>query len=188
MVLKYTETGNVLETIRRFQRQFTNQRTPCRQTVMDNYNKFVQYGLNLNSNVGSGRSCSETAFETWLFTEHYRFTLYFKLKPFSHPFTYWKRWSGMWCALAIFVQFFCSLLHSSVPVLCFTYRKTLEHYRIIDYITRVIIPLFKWLNVENRFSRFQQKVAQSISRLRFQLCITFVLDYQFTWKKRLTKL
>ena len=58
IVLKYTETGNALETIRRSQRQFPNQRTPCRQTIMDNYNKFVQYGLNLNWNVGnSGRSC-----------------------------------------------------------------------------------------------------------------------------------
>ena len=58
MVLKYTETGNVLETIRRFQSQFKNQRTSCRQTIMDSYNKFVQYGLSLNRN-----SCSETAFQ-----------------------------------------------------------------------------------------------------------------------------
>ena len=142
MVLKCTETGNVLETIKRFQRQFPNQRTPSIQTIMDNYNKFVQYGLSLNRNVGnSGRSCSETAFETFcLFPEHDRFTL----KPFSHPFIYRKLWSGMWCAPAIFVQFFCSLLYSSVPVLGFTYRKALEYYRILDYVTRVIIPLFKW--------------------------------------------
>ena len=52
MVLKYTETGNVLETIRKFQRQFPNQTTPCRQTIMDNYNKYAQYGLSLNRNVG----------------------------------------------------------------------------------------------------------------------------------------
>ena len=41
---------------------------------MDYYNKFVEYGLSLNRNVGnSGRSCSETAFQTfWLFPEHYR--------------------------------------------------------------------------------------------------------------------
>ena len=45
MMLKYTETTNVLEAIKRFQRQLPNQRTPCRQTIMDNYNKFVQYGL-----------------------------------------------------------------------------------------------------------------------------------------------
>ena len=37
MVLEYTETDKVLETIRRFQRQFPNQRTPCRKPVMDNY-------------------------------------------------------------------------------------------------------------------------------------------------------
>ena len=93
----------------------------------------------------------------------------------------------MWCAPAIFVQFFWILLLSSVLVLGFTYR-ALEHYRILDYVTRVIIPLFKWWTVENRFLRFQQKVAQGISRLRFQLWITFVLDYRFIWNKRQTKL
>ena len=146
MVLKYTETGNLLETIRRFQRQFPNERTPCRQTVMDNYNKFVQYGFSLNKNVGnSGHFCPQTAFETfWLFPEYYRFTVPYTLKPFSHPFIYWKLWSGMWCAPAIFVQFFCFLLHLSVLILGFTYRKELEHYRILDYVKRVIIPLFKW--------------------------------------------
>ena len=76
----YTEIGNVLETIRRFQRQFPNQWTPCRQTIMKNYNKYVHYGLSLNRNGNSGRSCLETAFETfWLFPEHYRFL--YTLKP-----------------------------------------------------------------------------------------------------------
>ena len=41
---------------------------------MDNYNKYVQYGLSLDRDVGNSRRfCSETAFETWLFPEHYRF-------------------------------------------------------------------------------------------------------------------
>ena len=44
VVLKYTETGNVLETIRGFQR-FPTPWTPCRKTIMDKYNKHVQYGL-----------------------------------------------------------------------------------------------------------------------------------------------
>ena len=50
--------------------------------------KFVQYDLSLNRNVGNGgRSCSETAFETfWLFPECYG--LLFTLQPFSHPFIY----------------------------------------------------------------------------------------------------
>ena len=78
---------------------------------------------------------------------------------------------------------FCHWLLSSVLFLGFTYRKALEHYRILDYVTRVIILLFKWKIVKNRFSRFQHKAAQGISRLRFQLCITFVPDYRFTWKK-----
>ena len=84
MVLKYAETGNVLEALRRFQKLFPNQRTPCRQTVMDKYKKkkkIVQYGLSLNRNVGSSVCfCSVTAFETfWLFPEHYLFTVYFKI-------------------------------------------------------------------------------------------------------------
>ena len=33
--------------------------------------------------------------------------------------------------------------------------------------------------MKNKFSSIQQKVAQSISRLCFQLCIAFVLDYRF---------
>ena len=61
MVLKFTETGNVVETIRRFQRHFPNQRTPCRQAIVDNYSKYVQYGLSLNRDVGNSL---ETAFET----------------------------------------------------------------------------------------------------------------------------
>ena len=60
MVLKYTETGNVLETISRFQKQFLNQRTMCRQTIMDNYNKYVQNGLSLNRKVGNS-GCPRTA-------------------------------------------------------------------------------------------------------------------------------
>ena len=80
--LKFTETGYVLGTIRRFQRHFPNQRTPCRQTIVDNYNKYVKYGLSVNRlNRDVGNSL-ETAFETWLFPEHYRFL--YTLKQFCH--------------------------------------------------------------------------------------------------------
>ena len=107
MVLKYTETGNVLETIKRFQRQFPNQRTSCRRTITDNYNKYVQYGFSLNRNVGNiGSSCSETI-NTCSSTKN----------------------RGLGCAPAIFVQFFCFLLHSSVPVLSFTYLNALELFQ-----------------------------------------------------------
>ena len=43
------------------------------QTIMDNYDKYVQYGLSLNRDVGNSRRfCSETVFEVfWLFPEHY---------------------------------------------------------------------------------------------------------------------
>ena len=50
MVLKWTETGNVLETVRWFQRQLLNLRTSCGQMIM---NKYVQDGLSLNKNVGN---------------------------------------------------------------------------------------------------------------------------------------
>ena len=46
---------------------------------MDNYSKYVQYGLNWNRNVGnSRRSYSETAFETILIVSRTLPTLYFK--------------------------------------------------------------------------------------------------------------
>ena len=143
MILKCPETKNVRATIRTLKRQFPNQRSPCRQTIMDNYNKFVQYGLSLNRNVGkSGRSCSETAFETfWLFPEHYWFTD--TLKPFSHPFIYWKLWSGMWCAPAINYSYSSSAF-CSIHLFQFLFSVIVKHYRILDYVTRVIIPLFKW--------------------------------------------
>ena len=162
MVLKYTETTNVLETIRRFQRQFLNLRTPCRQTITDNYNKFVQYGLILYRNVGnSGRSCSETAFETfWLFPKHYQFTIYMYFK--NHFPTHSSTGN---CGLGCDVHQPSSYSSSAF---CFI--------RLFKFLVSLI--------VENRFSRFQQKVAQGISRLRFQLWITFILDYRFTWNKR----
>ena len=53
MVLKYIETGNVLETFRRLERQFLNQRTPCRQTIMDNTISMSSHGVSLNRNVGN---------------------------------------------------------------------------------------------------------------------------------------
>ena len=115
MVLKYTDTGNVLETTRRFQRQFPNQRTPCRQTIMDNYNKHVQYGLCLNRHVGkSGSSCLGTAFETfWLFPNITGLYIHLYFKNHKHPFIYWKLWSGMCTShlhtvLLLFVPFVCS--------------------------------------------------------------------------------
>ena len=70
------------------------------------------------------------------------FCIYFKtISPHS------SENCGLGCAPAIFVQFFRFLLQSSVPVLGFTYCKALEHYRILDYVTSVIIPLFKWLTI-----------------------------------------
>ena len=46
---------------------------------------------------------------------------------------------GLGCAPTIFVQFFYFLLHSSIPVLGFTYRKHWNSYRRLDYVTCTII-------------------------------------------------
>ena len=102
--------------------------------------------------------------------------LLYTLKPFSHPFIYWKL-CGMWCAPAIFVQLFCFLLHSSVPVLGFSYRKALELYRILDHVTRVTIPLL--INRVNRFSRFPQKVAQGTRPGYFTPAFSIMYNFCF---------
>ena len=102
MVLMYTETGNVLETIRRFQKQFLKRNVYyCRRTcsnlnhtghyyyiiIIHYYYTLLSWSLLFVCMVSSD---SETAFETfWLFPEHYRF-LYFK-----YPSIYWEMWSRM---------------------------------------------------------------------------------------------
>ena len=45
-------------------------------------------------------------------------------------------------------------------------------------------PFVYMINRQDRLLRFQQKVAQGILRVRFQISVTFVLDYQFKWNKR----
>ena len=128
MVLNYTETENVLETITMFQRQFPNQRTLCRQTMMDNYNKYVQYGLSLNRIVGnSGRpriarirtniDMVRRALEAHL-TET-QFLLFLTINTPVHLLktVVWDVYQPV--TFMIFVQF-CFLLYSSVPVLAFT--------------------------------------------------------------------
>ena len=87
--LKYTETGNVLETIRRFRKRFPNQRRPCRQTIMDNYDKYVQYGLSLNSRKSAivDVPVSKLPLKSDCFQNITSFCIY-TFKPFPHPFTY----------------------------------------------------------------------------------------------------
>ena len=129
MVLKYTETGNVLETVRRFQRQFPNQRTPYRQTMMDSYNKYVHYGLSLNRNVGNSgrpRTAKTQANIDMVKEGHCKHISLTKTQILTINTSSSTENCGLGCAPAIFAQFFCFLLHSSVPVLGFTYRKALE--------------------------------------------------------------
>ena len=120
-------------------------------------------------------SNSETVFETfWLFPENTGFCM---LKKHKYPFIYWEMWSGM-CTnhQSCSSSAFCSIrLFQALVSLILKYW---NNYRILDHVTLC----------DHRFSRFQYKVAQGISRLRFQLCITFVPDYRFKWNKRLTKL
>ena len=65
------------------------------------------------------------------------------LKNHKYPFIYWEMWSGMctnhqswsssaFCSIRLF-QFLISLI-----------LKHWNNYRILDYVTCVIIPLLKW--------------------------------------------
>ena len=117
--LKYTETGNVLETIGKFQRQFPSQGTPCRQTIMDNYNKYM------SSMVKFGRERRQQW--TFLFGNClWNLLIVSRTLPVSvysktiNTCSSTKKNCGLGCAPAIFVQFFCFLFHSSVWVLGFT--------------------------------------------------------------------
>ena len=78
---KCTEIGNLLETIRKFQRQFPNRNVQDCWRSCSNFNHtghtYCKCPLFFVSMVSSD---SETAFETfWLFPEHYRFL--YTLKP-----------------------------------------------------------------------------------------------------------
>ena len=77
--------------------------------------------------------------------------------------------------LAVFVQFFCFLLHSNP-----------DWSGISSFGDETIFPINGHLFVYTyvKCSCFQQKVAQGFWRLRFQLCITFVINYRFKWNKR----
>ena len=128
LFLKYTETGNVLETIRRFRKQFPNQRTPYGQTIMDNYNKCVQYGLSVKSwkSAVVDVSVSKLPLKPDCFQNITGFCILLNHFSIHSP----TENSCLGCAPAIFVQFCCFLpLHSSILFLGFTYCKALEHLR-----------------------------------------------------------
>ena len=128
--VKYTKTRNVLETITRFQKQFPNSFHNCRH-FCSNVNYTGRTYCNTNCPllfVCTVSSDSVTVFEIiWLFPEHYQFL--YTLKTIKHPFIFRKK-CGLECAPTNFVNqlctFFCFLLHSSVPLPGFTYRKALE--------------------------------------------------------------
>ena len=128
MVLKYTETGNVLETIRRFQRQFPNRNVHyCRSCSNLNHTGHTYCNCSLLF-VCMVFTDSETAFETfWLFPEHYRLLYSLNFDTINTCSSSEK--CGLECAPPIFVQFFCFLLHSSVSLLGFTYHKALEQFQ-----------------------------------------------------------
>ena len=119
MVLKYTETGNVLGTMKRFQRQFPNRKTPCRQIIMDNYNKYVgcPVCLSLNRNVGKLLDVPVLK-PSDCFQKITDFCILKNINTRSSTEN-----CGVGYAPAIFLQFFYFLFNSSVPVLGFTYRK-----------------------------------------------------------------
>ena len=83
--------------------------------MMDNYNKYVQYGLSLNRNVGNS-ACPRTA-QTQANIDMVRRALEAHSLTKTQILTINIRSStencGLGCAPAIFAQFSCFLLHSS---------------------------------------------------------------------------
>ena len=124
MILKYTETSNVLETIRRFQRQFPNRNVHYCRRSCSNLNHtgctYCKWPLLFVCTV----SCdSETCLWNLLIVSRtLPVSVYFKTINTRSS----TEKCGLGCAPTIFVLFFCFLLHSSVSVLGFTYRKALE--------------------------------------------------------------
>ena len=144
MVLKYTETDNVLETIS-FQRQFPNRniyycRRPCSNlnhtghTVIE---LIVIVHYCLSARCPLIRKLFLKPFDCFqnitgfCILQHHKY-------PFINPFIYLEMWSGMctnhqsFCYIRLF-QFLVSLI-----------LKHWNNHRILDYVTCVNIPLLKW--------------------------------------------
>ena len=132
---------------KRFQRQFPNRRTPCRQIIMDKYNRYVQYGLSLNGNVCKIVDTPVRKLPWNLLIVSRTLPIYIYLKNINTRSS--TENCGVGCAPAIFLQFFCFLFHSCAPVLGFTYRKALwSSFRIFDYVTSVIILFVQMITCE----------------------------------------
>ena len=145
MVLKYTETGNVLERIR-FQSQFPNRnvyycRRPC-QNLNHTGHTYCNCPLLFVCTVSSD---SETVFKTfWLFPENTGFCM---LKKHKYPFIYWEMWSGM-CTnhQSCSSSAFCSIrLFQALVSLILKYW---NNYRILDYVTLCDHPFVELINRE----------------------------------------
>ena len=99
-----------------------------RADKMDKYKKYFQYGLSLDRNAGnSGRSrTAQTQANIDMVRRALEAHSLLKTQLLTIDTHSSTENCDLGCAPAIFVQFFCFLLHSSVPVLGFTYRKALE--------------------------------------------------------------
>ena len=158
--------------------QFPNQRTLCRQTIMDNYNKYVQYGLSLNRNAGN--SARPRTARTQANIDVVRRALE------AHPLTRTQILTinirsstencGLVCAPAILAQFFCFQFPSSAQVLGFTHRKALEQLQNTWLCSTVIIPLLYWYTVKKKKKKI---LALSIENGPGYFTPTFSITHNF---------
>ena len=124
MVLKYTENGIMFWKQSEGFNGSSEQERPLLRRSCSNLNHTGHAYCNCPLLfVCTVTSDSETAFESLLIVSRtLPVSVYFKTIN-THSST---EKCGLGCAPTIFVQVFCFLLHSSVPVIGFTYRKPLE--------------------------------------------------------------
>ena len=123
VVLKYTETGYVLETIKRFQRLFSNRNFHYCRRACSNINHtrhtYCNWPFLFVCCVLWFGNCPSR--NLLIVSRILPVSVYFKTintRPSSEK-------CGLESVPTIFVQFFCFLLHSSLPLLGFIYHEAL---------------------------------------------------------------
>ena len=127
MVLKYTENGNVLETIRRFQlKAVSKQKRLLLPTFLFKLKPYWTYLLLLSIIIYlHGVLWFGNCFWNLLIVSR-TLPVFVCFKTINTRSSTVKMKCGLGCAPTICRAVFCVLFHLSVPVLGFTYRKALE--------------------------------------------------------------
>ena len=138
MVLKYTETGNTLETTRRFQRQFPNRNVYYCQRPCSNWNHTGHTVIEIIVIVHYCLSTRCPLIRKLFLKPSEHYTGFCILENYKYPFIYFEMWSGM-CTNH---QSFSSSAFCFIRLFQFLVSLILKHwnnYRIPDYETCVII-------------------------------------------------